>query len=313
MSTLAAPYKEPSKALVIAAFAAVYILWGSTYLAIFIALDDIPPFLLVSVRFLIAGLVLYAWCRFKGEPAPSLKSFATISLGGIILLFGGTGGLIWSEQYLPPGLAAIVVATVPLWFVILDKYQWKYYFSNKLILFGLLIGFAGVVTLFIGKGSSAYATPGDGNKQLISIIVLLFGSIFWALGSLYSKYRKVEGSSSMKASVQMMAAGLVSFIPAFALGEQHHFAWNHLSSAAIASVLYLIIFGSLVGYIAYIWLLSVRPPSLVGTYAYVNPAVALLLSSLFGKELITGHKILALVIILAGVIIVNLSKDKIKQ
>ncbi len=313
MTTLTASAAAPSKALVIAAFAAVYILWGSTYLAIFIALDDIPPFLLVSARFLVAGLLLYGWCRFKGEPAPTLKSFATISVGGIIMLFAGTGSLIWAEQYIPPGLAAIVIATVPLWFVILDKYQWKYYFANKFILLGLLIGFVGVVTLFIGKGSSARLTVADGNMQLIGIIVLLLGSVAWALGSLYSKYKTVEGSSSMKAAIQMIAAGLVSFIPAFALGEQHHFAWNHISAAAIAAVLYLVIFGSLVGYISYIWLLSVRPPSLVGTYAYVNPAVALLLSSLFGKELITGHKVLALGIILVGVIIVNLSKEKIRK
>ena len=311
-TTLTASYRGPSKALVIAAFAAVYILWGSTYLAIFIALDDIPPFLLVAARFLVAGILLYGWCRIKGEPAPSLKAFANISLGGIILLFLGTGSLIWSEQYLPPGLAAIIVATVPLWFVLLDKYQWKFHFANKFIVLGLLIGFAGVVTLFIGKNSSARATAADGNMPLVSIIVLLFGSVCWAVGSLYSKYRKVEGSASMKAAIQMIAAGGVSFIPALALGEHHRFAWSQVHFSAVAAVLYLVIFGSLIGYIAYVWLLSVRPPSLVGTYAYVNPVVALLLSSVvFHKEEITPHKLLALGIILAGVIIVNLSKEKI--
>src|SRR5882757_8551151 len=263
MSTLTAASKEPSKALVIAAFAAVYILWGSTYLAIFIALDDIPPFLLVSARFLISGILLFGWCRLQGEPTPTLKAFANISLGGIITLFLGTGSLIWAEQYLPPGLAAIIVATVPLWFVVMDKYQWKYHFANKFIVLGLLIGFAGVVTLFIGKNSSARATAADGNMPLISVVVLLLGSIAWAVGSLYSKYRKVEGSASMKAAVQMIAAGLISFIPAFALGEHHQFSWSHVSFSAVAAVLYLIIFGSLVGYMAYIWLLSVRPPSLV--------------------------------------------------
>lgn len=312
MSTLTASYKEPSKALVIAAFAAVYILWGSTYLAIAIALEDIPPFLLVASRFLIAGLLLYAWCRLQGEPRPSLSSFGNMSVAGIIMLFVGTGSLIWAEQHIPPGLAAIIVATVPLWFVVLDKHQWKYYFSNKFIILGLLIGFAGVVTLFIGKPSGRPTAGGDG-QQLTAIIVLLVGSVGWAVGSLYSKYKPADGSSSMKAAIQMMAAGLISFIPAFATGEHHQVSLSHVSFSSIAAVVYLITFGSLIGYIAYVWLLSVRPPSLVGTYAYVNPVVALLLSSLFGKESITSHKLLALGIILAGVIIVNLSKEKIKK
>ena len=313
MSTLTVSYKGPSKALVIAAFAAVYILWGSTYLAIVIALDDIPPFLLVSFRFLVAGVLLYAWCRLRGEPRPSMQSFANMSVAGIIMLFVGTGSLIWAEQHIPPGLAAIIVATVPLWFVLLDKYQWKFHFSNKFIIIGLLIGFAGVVTLFIGKDSAGKAIPGGDDKQLLSIIVLLIGSVGWAVGSLYSKYKKADGSASMKAAIQMIAAGLVSLIPAFALGEHRQVAAGHISLDALAATLYLIVFGSLIGYIAYVWLLSVRPPSLVGTYAYVNPVVALLLSSLFGKEEITSHKVLALGIILAGVIIVNFSKEKIKK
>jgi drug/metabolite transporter (DMT)-like permease len=285
---------------------------GLYLLAIFIALDDIPPFLLVTARFLIAGILLYGWRRLRGEPTPSLKAFGAIGLGGIITLLAGTGCLIWSEQYLPPGLAAVVVATVPLWFVVLDKHQWKYHFSNKYIVAGLLIGFAGILTLFVGKAGpeKVKAAAGSG-MHLISIVVLLGGSIAWAVGSLYSKYTRVEGSASMKAAVQMIAAGAASFIPALLAGEQHRFSWGHISLSTVLAVGYLVIFGSLVGYIAYVWLLSVRPPALVGTYAYVNPVVALLLSSLFGKEYITGHKVLALFIILVGVIIVNLSREKI--
>ncbi len=204
-------------------------------------------------------------------------------VGRYHLIVFGTGSLIWSEQYLPPGLAAVVVATVPLWFVVLDKYQWKYYFSNKLILLGLLIGFAGVVTLFIGKGSAARPTPGGGDMRLISIIVLLFGSVCWALGSLYSKYVKVGESANMKASIQMIAAGLVSFIPAFCrLASSITLHGAIFLPPPFAAVLFTwLFFGSLIGFISYIWLLSVRPPSLVGTYAYVNPAVALLLEQSF--------------------------------
>jgi drug/metabolite transporter (DMT)-like permease len=295
------------QALVIAAFASLYIIWGSTYLAIMIAVKEIPPFLLVAIRFIIAGVLLYTWCRIKGEPVPPLQSLGTIALGGILILFLGTGSLVWVEQYIPSGLAAIIVATTPLWFVLLDKRQWKFHFNNKYIIGGLLIGFLGVLTLFAGNNSSL-----SGNRMVfISFIVMLLGSFMWAAGSLYAKYTPAEGSTGMKAAIQMMAAGFVSLIPAFATGEQHHFSASHLSPQAVVSVLYLVTFGSLIGYISYIWLLSVRPPSLVGTYAYVNPMVAVFLGWLSANEPVSVRQVIALVIIIAGVIIVNFSKEKI--
>src|SRR4051812_3319907 len=124
-------YKEPAKALVITAFAALYIIWGSTYLAIRIGIQSIPPFLLIGLRFLLSGAILFIWCISKGQKIPSLKNFATISVGGVLMLFMGNGAVSWSEQYLPSGIAAIIVATVPLWFVLLDKGHWKFYFSNR--------------------------------------------------------------------------------------------------------------------------------------------------------------------------------------
>ncbi|MEO5682256.1 MAG: EamA family transporter [Chitinophagaceae bacterium] len=307
MTTLSSNDKKPSQALVIAAFASLYIIWGSTYLAILIALKDIPPFLLAAMRFIAAGVILYAWCRIKGQPTPPLKSVLTISFSGILILFFGTGSLVWVEQYIPSGIAAIIIATTPLWFVVLDKRQWKFNFNNRYIIIGLLIGFAGVLTLFAGNNIFSVA----GNKMiLISFIVMLIGSFLWAAGSLYAKYTPAEGSTGMKASIQMMAAGFISLIPAFISGEQQHFSPAHVSQQAIMAILYLVSFGSLVGYISYIWLLSVRPPSLVGTYAYVNPVVAVFLGWLIAHEAIGRQQIIALVIILAGVIIVTLSKNK---
>ena len=307
MTTVSHSEKKPSQSLVIAAFASLYIIWGSTYIAILIALKDIPPFLLAGIRFIIAGMLLYIWCRVKGESTPPLKSFAVISFSGILMLFFGTGSLVWVEQYIPTGIAAIIIATVPLWFVLLDKRQWKFHFNNKFIVIGLLIGFSGVLTLFAGNNSFSFS----GNKmKFISFIVLLIGSLLWAAGSLYSKYTPAEGSTGMKASIQMMAAGFVSLIPAFASGEQHHFVLSHVSTPVIMAIIYLVSFGSLIGYISYIWLLSVRPPSLVGTYAYVNPVVAVFLGWLIADEQIGYRQVVALVIILAGVIIVNFSKEK---
>lgn len=299
--------QEPSKALILAAFAAVYIIWGSTYLGILYAIKTIPPFLVVGTRFLIAGGSLFAWCRLRGEASPSLASLGKIALGGVLMLFVGNGAVTWVEQYLPSGLAAIIVATVPLWFVVLDKKQWPYYFSSKLIITGLLVGFAGVLLLFAGKGTLNLT---DDPTKVLSFFILIVGTIGWAIGSLYSKYKKVEGSTTIKAAVQMLAAGILSVAVAFISGEHKTFQWSQVSPTSLFALGYLIVFGSLIGYMSYIWLLSVRPPSLVGTYAYVNPVVAVFLGWLIAGETITTQQVLALMVILAGVVLVNLSKEK---
>jgi drug/metabolite transporter (DMT)-like permease len=186
--------------------------------------------------------------------------------------------------------------------VLLDKGQWKFHFSNKIIIFGFLVGFAGVLLLFAGKGSTDFLAD---KMKLLSFGVLLIGTIAWASGSLYSKYRKVEASVTMKASVQMLAAGIISLAAGLLLGEQHDLVLARLSSQSVYALLYLVFMGSLVGYMSYIWLLSVRPASTVGTYAYVNPVVAVFLGWLIADERITLQQVLALVVILAGVILVN--------
>ena len=308
MPTSIVSQKNPSKALIVTAFALLYIIWGSTYLGILIAVKSIPPFLMAGTRFVIAGIILYTWCRLKGEATPDIKSIGHISLSGILLLFIGNSGLVWVEQYLPSGFAAIVIATTPLWFVILDKRQWKFHFANKPIIIGLLIGFAGVLSLFAGKSDIHFS---DNKMQLISFFVLVLGSISWASGTLYSKYKKANGSNAMKAAIQMMAAGLVAAATSISTGEMHQFSWNNVSVEAIMAVAYLITFGSLIGYMSFVFLMSVRPPSIVGTYAYVNPVVAVFLGWLFAHEQITWHQVIALAIILTGVIIVNFSKEKI--
>ncbi len=299
---------QQSKALIIAAFLALYIIWGSTYLGIKYALETIPPFLMVGVRFLIAGLLLLVWCILKKEAVPSLKSIVAISLAGFLMLFIGNAAVVYAEQYLPSGLVAILVATVPLWFVILDKKQWHYHFSNKQIILGLIIGFAGVMMLFAGKGSAGVT----GSKmKIISFLILILGSIGWAIGSLYSKYKKTDGSTMVKVAIQMLAAGVAATITALFIGEQKSFHISQVSINSMVAFIYLIVLGSLVAYSAYIWLLSVRPASLVGTYAYVNPVVAVFLGWLIADEVITTQQIIALSIVLVGVLLVNFSKEKI--
>ena len=298
--------KHP-KALVLSAFAAVYLIWGSTYLAILLAIKTIPPFFMAGSRFLIAGLILLTYALLKGEQIPDLKSTWKISLAGILMLSFGNALLAWVEQYLPSGLSAILVATVPLWFVVFDKKQWKFYFSNRQIIIGLIVGFAGVILLFAGKGSSDLF---NSKMKIISLLVLFVGTIGWTVGSLYSKYQTIHGSTLMKVAIQMLAAGIVNLIAGLILGEQQNFILKNISWQSVGALGYLIVMGSLVAYLAYVWLLSVRPASLVGTYAYVNPVVAVFLGWLIADEHINIQKIIGLTIIIAGLVIVNMSKEK---
>ncbi|HVZ97812.1 MAG TPA: EamA family transporter [Chitinophagaceae bacterium] len=218
-----ATVKEPSRMMVAAAFAAVYIFWGSTYIGIAIAIESTPPFLMAAIRFFAAGLILYVWCIAKGQKAPDAASVGRNAFAGVLLLFCGTTSLIWAEQYLPAGLCSIVVAATPFWFVILDKKNWKNNFSDKFIITGLIVGLAGIVLLSLGKGSINLE---GSHIQFISFVVLAVGTILWSAGSLYSKYAAGSGSTGIKASIQMMAAGLFSFIISLFSGEYGHFSWG---------------------------------------------------------------------------------------
>lgn len=299
----------PNKALIIAAFAALYIIWGSTYAAILLAIESFPPLMMAGLRFLIAGLILYTWCRVRGEATPALSSIGQISIGGLLMLFIGTGAVAWVEQYIPSGLAAIIVASTPLWFVLLDKREWKFNFSNRWVLFGLLIGFVGVTLLF--ADGDAVNLSGD-NMKLISFFVLTAGTISWAIGSLYSKYSKPVSSTGMKAAFQMLAAGVCSLLVSWISGEMDKFDPQAVSGKSVAALAYLISMGSLVGYMAYVWLLSVRSATLVGTYAYVNPVVAVFLGWLVAGESLSTLQIVALGIILGGVILVAMARQRVR-
>jgi drug/metabolite transporter (DMT)-like permease len=297
----------PSPILIVLAFTAIYIVWGSTYIAVLIALKDIPPFLITGFRFMIAGLLLLIYSIITGQSLPRIKSIFTLSLSGILMLFFGTGAVAWVEQYISSGLAAIIVATVPLWFVLLDRRQWNFYFSNKLIIAGLLIGFGGVMILFADKKSLDFS--GD-KMKLLSFFIMLAGAVCWASGSLFLKYKSIKGSTVIKAAIQMIAAGIVFFVISIITGELQHTQWQNISHSSVLSIIYLVVAGSLVGYMSYVWLLSVRSAALVGTYAYVNPVVAVFLGWLIADEQIVSRQVLALAVILAGVILVTLAKEK---
>jgi drug/metabolite transporter (DMT)-like permease len=217
----------------------------------------------------------------------------------------GTGAVVWVEQYITSGLAATIVASMPFWFVLLDYKQWGFNFSNGLIISGVLVGFAGVIYLF-GIGNLDFS-QGISN-QLYAMLVLLGGCIAWAGGSLYLKYQTVAMSTTMGAGIQMFAAGVFSILVSWQQGELSGFAWAAVSAESWLGLLYLISFGSLIGYLSYVWLLSQRSAVQVGTYAYVNPVVAILLGWSFASEPFAWQQVAALGVILCGVLLINLPK-----
>jgi drug/metabolite transporter (DMT)-like permease len=295
---------------IILAFAAIYIIWGSTYAGILVAIESVPPFLMIGARFLTAGLILYFYGVIKKYPTPTRSLVFKNSFAGILMLYCGTGAVTWVEQHISSGLTAVLVASAPLWYIILDKHLWKFHFNNKNILAGILIGIAGVVLLVTDKTTFNFS---ENKFPVISIFVLFAGNILWVIGSLFLKYRTMEGAPFMNAAVQMLAAGIGLLITALITGEHHEFEIQNVTWRSVAALLYLITFGSLIAYSAYVWLLTVRPPSIVGTHALVNPVVAVLVGWLLLNESFNATQIVALAIILGGVLLVNFTKVNAKE
>ena len=296
---------EAPRWLVWLAFANIYIVWGSTYLAIVFGLDGIPPFILSFLRFLTAGVILFGWCLFKGESLPTLRNISQNAACGTLMLVGGSGLVTWAEQYISSGSAAILIATEPFWFVLLDKKCWATYFSHKLIVWGLLIGFAGVILFFVLPGKASLMASSE--EHLIAYLVLLGSSVLWVVGSLLSKNTNTpKDSTVMTTAQQLMAAGVVSFVISLFTQEWPGFSLTDVSLKAWGGLAFLIIMGSLVAYLSFVWLISVRPPALVSTHTYINPVVAVLLGGLFAAEQITLGQVAALGVILVGVLLTNI-------
>lgn len=305
--------KKALSLMVILAFAIVYIVWGSTYFFIQKALAGFPPFILGAFRFLAAGVLLMAWCSVKGEKIFDRKSIKHAAIAGILMLGVGNGLVIWVEQSIPSGLVAILVSSAAMWFVILDKPKWKENLRSTSTVLGLIVGFIGVILLFAEQAVQTLNNSQD-STQIVGIVLLLLAPIGWAAGSLYSKYNATTAVSvSVSTSWQMLAAGAI-FIPGvFINSEFTSFSWHQVSADAWLSVGYLIIFGSIAAFSAYVWLLTVRPATQVSTYAYVNPVVAVLLSVLFTSEKVTLIQIVGLVVILGSVLLINLAKYRLTQ
>ncbi len=294
---------------VLLAFAAIYLVWGSTFLAALIGLNGIPPYFMISMRFLIAGLMLFTWAKIRKQPNPDWATVRSHGLSGILMLVGGTGSVVWSEQYLPSGVAAIIVAALPIWFILFDRPQWKSNFSSGLTLAGIVVGFSGILLLF-GKGKAGVIPLEKQHMQSFSIALLMAGTVSWAIGSLYSKKIFSDSSTLMTVSMQLMAAGVFAFLISTLLGEWRSFTWAQVSSKAWIALWYMIILGSVITYLAYIWLLTIRPAVQVGTYAYVNPVVAVLLGWGYAGEQVNGRHLVSLLAVISGVLLINLPKYK---
>jgi drug/metabolite transporter (DMT)-like permease len=297
--------KAPSTLMVAVAFAIVYVVWGSTYFFIHKALDGFPPFFIGTFRFITAGLLMMAWAIIQGENVFQFKNIRPAIITGLLLLFVGNGVVIWVEQFLPSAMVAIMVSSSPLWFVLLDKPKWNENLTNKSTIIGLLIGFAGVILLFSERVMSTFTSLNSG-RDLFAMLLVIIGSMTWAGGSLYSKYTSNQNSAVVNSTWQMLSAG-IAFLPASILSGE----FNRLDLAAVPSdswfaIIYLIIFGSIIGFSAYVWLLKNQPATKVSTYAYVNPVVAVLLGIFFAGESISAIQIMGLVVILLSVLLINL-------
>ncbi len=300
--------KSASPVLVIIAFAIVYLVWGSTYFFIRIAEQGgMPPFLLGAMRFTTAGLLLMGWCVIKKEKIFVLKDILTAAVTGLLLLFIGNGIVIWAEKTLPSAMVAILVSSAPIWFVLLDKPQWAVNLKNKATIFGLMIGFVGVILLFSEQIGAIFKGI-DAHSKLPWMLLLLLGTVSWSAGSLYSKHHPTSISASAGTAWQMVIAG-ITYIPAsFLHGEYNHLNMHTIQTNSWLGLLYLVIFGSIAAYSAYVWLLQVRPATQVSTYAYVNPVIAVILGIVFAGENISVTQIAGLAVILFSVLLINMAK-----
>jgi drug/metabolite transporter (DMT)-like permease len=281
-----------SRAALIAAFAAVYVFWGSTYLAIRFTLETIPPFLFAGVRFVVAGALLYAWSA-RRAPRPAAVHWRTALIVGALLLLGGNGGVVWAQQRVPSGLAALLVSTEPIWIVILATAMGRERLSATGVI-GVIMGFGGVA-LLVGPQRFAGGEP----VQLLGAVVIVLAALSWAVGSLYSREAPQPASQSLFTAMSMLAGGALLLSAAVVAGDFGRLDPGAISLKSVLALVYLIIFGSLVAFSCYLWIMKAATPARASTYAYVNPVIAVVLGWLLAGEAMSPRVILS-----AGVIVV---------
>jgi len=297
-STIPSSSYSDSPFLIWTALSAVYLIWGSTYLAIRFTVETAPPFISAAARFIISGGFLYTWRRGAGDPRPSRLEWRNASIIGILLLVGGNGGVVWAAQFIPSNQSALLVATVPLWMLLFDAVRPAGEKPSAKALSGILIGFFGAA-LLIGWSTSD-ATP----ESFYGAVAVVAASLLWAIGSIYGKILHLPASPLVTTGIEMLSGGVVQIFVAWLFGEFTEFDLSAVSTRSAWAWSYLTVIGP-IAFVAYAWLLRNAPIPLVATYSYVNPLVAILLGYFLGKEIITLRILLAAGLIIGSVILVS--------
>lgn len=292
------PVRPTQRSLIIAAFAAVYLIWGSTYLGIRFAVETLPPFLMGGARFLIAGVLLYSWLRVSGTPAPSRLNWRRAAFAAALLLGIGNGAVNWAEQTVSSGLAALIIAGTPVWFALFDWLRPGGIAPAWQTVAGIIVGFLGV-TLLVGFDSGLEV----GSARFAGVLALVVASMAWAIGSLYAKYTPNPESPLMTAAQQMITGGIILLLGGLLTGERVN--WSGTSARSLTVFAYLTFVGSFIGFSAYAWLLKATTPARVSTYAYVNPVIAVFLGWAIGDETLTASMLIAAAIIVLSVVIIT--------
>jgi len=290
---------------IVAAFAAVYVVWGSTYLAIRYAVASMPPMLMAGSRFAISGAILYAWARARGAARPTAAEWRTAAVTGFLLICIGNGSVAWAERRVPSGLAALLVAVVPLWMVLLDWIRPGGAKPRGTVVAGVVVGLLGLVVL-TGRDT----LTGHGRVDSLGASVLVAASMSWAIGSVYNQHGARPDSAAMSTALQMLGGSVSLLALAFALGETRVVDIASITAASWIGWAYLVTFGALVGFTAYIYLLQHVSPAKASTYAYVNPIVAVVLGWAVAGESVTGRTVLAAAIILGGVAMITIARSR---
>lgn len=301
ISRLRVPERE--RLLVVLSFASVYLIWGSTYYSIKIAISTLPPFLMAATRYLIAGFILYVGARIAGATLPSFRHWKESAILGFFLLLMGNGGVVWASDKLPSGIIALLITVEPIWIVLLVILKNKGKLPGVKTILGILLGLAGTLILIL---------PDLGNQSQLStsgLVAVFVSTICWAIGSLYAVNAYSGISIILATAMQMLCGGAFMLIVAATKGEFTNIHPEQFSTESLYAYLYLILFGSIIGYSSYAYLLKVSSPSKVSTYAYVNPFVAVFIGTIIGNEPFTRQIGLSAILMVLGVFLV-LTKNK---
>ena len=297
---------SPNRLLTILAFGAIYLIWGSTYLAIRYAVETVPPFLMAGSRYLLAGLPMLGFLLWRGAARPRWIHWRSGLILGAFMMLGGNGMVSWAEQTVPSSIAAVIIATLPLWMTILDRF---FFGGPKLragTVVGLLLGFGGVALLMSPTGDDL------GRVNFLGGLALLLAAFLWSIGSLLSRRVPQPADAPMAVTIQMIMGGSVLMLVGTLGGEWSRLELSTISARSLWSIAYLIVFGSIVAFTAYMWLLRVLSASAVSTYAFVNPVVAVLLGFFLGGEYLSQRALVASGLIILAVVII-LGPGKVKQ